>query len=101
MSEAKNPKANDASAKTANAMWGGRFSAGPAEVMELINPSIDFDRRFYKQDIRASQAHAEMLSAQDIISKEDAALVTDKLPAPKLSRLLGLPEPSTPGESEE
>ncbi len=70
MSDAKKPEI-----QPANAMWGGRFSGGPAEVMELINPSIDFDRRFYRQDIRASQAHADMLSAQKIISKEDGAAI--------------------------
>jgi len=26
-----------------NIMWGGRFAASPAEVMEDINASIDFD----------------------------------------------------------
>jgi argininosuccinate lyase len=70
VSDAKKPEI-----QPANAMWGGRFSGGPAEVMELINPSIDFDRRFYRQDIRASQAHADMLSAQKIISKEDGAAI--------------------------
>ena len=29
----------------ANAMWGGRFATGPAEVMAEINASIDFDKR--------------------------------------------------------
>tara|TARA_R110002072_G_scaffold14810_17_gene60656 strand:+ start:3958 stop:5367 length:1410 start_codon:yes stop_codon:yes gene_type:complete len=70
VSDAKKPEI-----QPANAMWGGRFSGGPAEVMELINPSIDFDRRFYRQDIRASQAHADMLSAQKIISKDDGAAI--------------------------
>ena len=54
-----------------NAMWGGRFGAGPAEVMERINPSIDFDRRFYAQDIAASKAHCEMLVSQGLVSQED------------------------------
>ncbi len=43
-------------------MWGGRFAAGPAAVMEAINVSIDFDRRLIDQDIAASQAHAAMLA---------------------------------------
>ncbi|MEQ9608410.1 MAG: argininosuccinate lyase, partial [Kiloniellaceae bacterium] len=41
----------------ANTMWGGRFAAGPAEVMEQINASIGFDRRLYAQDIAGSKAH--------------------------------------------
>src|SRR5262245_12657547 len=40
-----------AAAGNANRMWGGRFAAGPAAVMEQINASIGFDRRFYAQDI--------------------------------------------------
>ena len=35
----------------ANTMWGGRFAAGPAAVMEEINASIDFDRRMAAEDI--------------------------------------------------
>ena len=56
----------------ANRMWGGRFSCGPDELMEEINASIDFDRRFYAQDIAASKAHCQMLAARGIISREDA-----------------------------
>src|SRR4029453_17969040 len=50
-----------AAAGNANRMWGGRFAAGPAAVMEQINASIGFDRRFFAQDIAASKAHAAML----------------------------------------
>ncbi|MDP7544000.1 MAG: argininosuccinate lyase, partial [Alphaproteobacteria bacterium] len=45
-----------------NALWGGRFSAGPAAIMEKINASIDFDRKLAVQDITASVAHCEMLT---------------------------------------
>jgi len=61
--------------KSANKMWGGRFALSPAEVMEEINASIDFDKALAPQDIRASKAHAAMLAAQGIISKEDARKV--------------------------
>ncbi|HEY5831715.1 MAG TPA: argininosuccinate lyase [Hyphomicrobiaceae bacterium] len=53
-------------------MWGGRFSMSPAEVMEEINASIGFDKALAPQDIRASKAHAAMLAAQGIISRDDA-----------------------------
>ena len=52
-------------------MWGGRFAAGPAAVMEEINASIDFDRALYGQDIDGSAAHATMLAAIGIISSDD------------------------------
>lgn len=54
-----------------NDMWGGRFSGGPAEIMEKINASIGFDKALYKQDIRGSLAHSDMLAAQGVISAED------------------------------
>ena len=58
--------------KPANAMWGGRFAASPAEIMEEINASIGFDKALAPYDIRASKAHAAMLGQQGIISKDDA-----------------------------
>jgi argininosuccinate lyase len=53
-------------------MWGGRFTMSPAEIMQEINASIGFDKALAPQDIRASKAHAVMLAAQGIISKDDA-----------------------------
>ena len=50
---------------------GGRFKAGPADVMQEINSSIDFDRHLYAQDITGSKAHAAMLVNAGIISQED------------------------------
>ncbi len=58
-----------------NKMWGGRFASGPAEIMEEINASIEFDRRLYAQDIRGSIAHANMLARQGIISEADAEAI--------------------------
>src|ERR1700740_200155 len=55
-----------------NKMWGGRFTERPDAIMEEINVSIDVDRHFYAQDIAASKAHAAMLSAQGIITANDA-----------------------------
>ena len=55
-----------------NAMWGGRFAAGPSAVMREINASIPFDKALWRQDIAASRAHAAMLGATGIIKGEDA-----------------------------
>jgi argininosuccinate lyase len=63
---------NPVTDKSANKMWGGRFKASPARVMEEINASVGFDKALAPYDIRASKAHAAMLSEQGIISKEDA-----------------------------
>ncbi len=67
--------ASDKNPGDANAMWGGRFSGGPAEVMERMNASIDFDRRLYAQDIAASKAHGRMLMRQAIIPEEDGEAI--------------------------
>ncbi len=64
---------------SANELWGGRFANGPAEIMERINASIDFDRRLYAQDIMGSMAHSSMLMAQDIISKADGEKIQEGL----------------------
>ena len=61
----------------ANKMWGGRFETKPAEIMEEINASLSFDRRFYAEDIRASQAHANMLCACGILTDEEAEAIVD------------------------
>jgi len=58
-----------------NTMWGGRFESGPAAIMEEINASIDFDKRLWRQDIRSSKAHADMLVATGILTKADGAAI--------------------------
>jgi len=60
-------------------IWGGRFAAGPAAIMEEINASIDFDQRLAKQDVRGSRAHCAMLVAQGIITKEDGMSIQEGL----------------------
>ena len=58
-----------------NAMWGGRFAAGPDAIMEAINASIGFDQRLAAQDIEGSRAHAAMLGATGVISEDDAEAI--------------------------
>jgi argininosuccinate lyase len=57
------------------AMWGGRFSDKPAELMQAINVSIGFDRRLALQDLAGSRAHAAMLLKAGVISSEDEAAI--------------------------
>jgi len=56
-------------------MWGGRFSARPAEIMQAINVSIGVDRRLWAQDLAGSRAHCRMLVARKIINADDAAAI--------------------------
>ncbi len=60
-------------------MWGGRFAAGPDEVMAAINVSIGFDRRMAKQDIEGSLAHVRMLEARGMISAADSSAIQEGL----------------------
>ena len=62
-------------------MWGGRYAAGPAEIMERINASIDFDRRLYAQDISGSKAHCRMLVDCKIIAAADGEAILTGLDA--------------------
>ena len=60
-------------------MWGGRFAAGPAAIMQQINASIGVDKRLYAEDIQGSLAHAAMLAKQGIITETDAAAIAKGL----------------------
>ena len=65
--------------KSANAMWGGRFAAGPDAIMEAINASIGFDQRMASQDIAGSRAHAAMLGATGILTDTDVKAIREGL----------------------
>lgn len=60
-------------------LWGGRFSKSTDALVDDFNSSIRFDARMYAQDIKGSQAHAEMLGRQGIIPKTDADLIVKTL----------------------
>jgi argininosuccinate lyase len=62
-----------------NKMWGGRFDAGPADIMREITPSIDFDKRLAAEDLAGSRAHCRMLANEGIISKDDGQKILDGL----------------------
>jgi len=69
------PQAAPAEDAQANALWGGRFAGGPADIMREINASIGFDIRLFAQDIAASKAHCAMLTERGIIPPEDGAAI--------------------------
>ena len=54
-----------------SAIWGGRFAGGPSQLMQDINASISYDQKLYRQDIAGSKAHASMLAAQGILTRQD------------------------------
>jgi len=60
-------------------LWAGRFSKEIDKKTNDFNSSISFDSRMFEQDITGSMAHAAMLGAQKIISKEDMDKILDGL----------------------
>ncbi len=54
--------------KNNQAIWNTRIKKNSFSLFERVGSSIDIDKRLYKEDIKASIAHVEMLFKQKIIS---------------------------------
>ena len=61
--------------------WGGRFTGGTDQRVEQFTESINVDRRLYRHDIVASQAHASMLAEVGLISAEESVRIVAALEA--------------------
>jgi argininosuccinate lyase len=59
--------------------WGGRFSGGTDNRVEAFTESISIDRRLYRHDILASQAHARMLAEVGLLSADEASAIVATL----------------------
>lgn len=59
--------------------WGGRFSSETDARVEAFTESISVDRRLYRQDIRASQAHARMLGEVGLLTAAEAEQIISAL----------------------
>jgi argininosuccinate lyase len=73
--EAELRAGHDMSQKT----WGGRFEGGTDARVEAFTESISFDRRLYRHDIRASQAHARMLAEVGLITVDESKQICSAL----------------------
>lgn len=49
------------------ALWGGRFSGGPADALAALSKSTDFDWRLARYDIAGSRAHARVLHTAGLL----------------------------------
>src|SRR5580700_7558050 len=49
-------------------LWGGRFSAGPADALARLSVSVQFDWRLARYDLRASRAHARVLHRAGLLT---------------------------------
>ncbi|HEV3023436.1 MAG TPA: argininosuccinate lyase, partial [Pirellulales bacterium] len=57
---------------TAQKTWGGRFRGATDDRVEAFTESISFDRRLYRHDVIASQAHAAMLAEIGLLTQVEA-----------------------------
>ena len=60
-------------------LWGGRFQGAEDEQMKRFNSSLPLSKRYWKEDITGSIAHARMLGACGIISAEEAEAIIEGL----------------------
>jgi argininosuccinate lyase len=59
--------------------WGARFTGGTDERVEAFTESISYDRRLYRHDARASQAHARMLAKVGLLTTDEADKISSAL----------------------
>ncbi|MDG1818675.1 MAG: argininosuccinate lyase [Porticoccaceae bacterium] len=62
---------NKPSAPKTNQAWGGRFNEAVDEFVARFTASVNFDQRFYRQDIQGSIAHAKMLCSAEVLTAEE------------------------------
>ena len=60
-------------------MWAGRTAGVTDRLADDFNSSIHFDSRMYAEDIKGSMAHAAMLGAKNIITKDEADVLIEGL----------------------
>jgi argininosuccinate lyase len=61
------------------ALWGGRFSSGPAESVFALSRSVHFDYRLAQYDLRSSLAHLSVLESSGLIGADDASKIAKVL----------------------
>ena len=54
-----------------NSVWGGRFSAPPAEVLKRFNDSLSFDRALVVEDVTGSIAWAKALGKAGVLTQAE------------------------------
>ena len=54
--------------KNNQAIWASRLKNNTSSLFKRVGSSIDIDKKLYKEDIKGSITHVEMLFKQKIIS---------------------------------
>jgi argininosuccinate lyase len=63
------------------ALWGGRFTQGPAESVAILSRSVHFDWVLAPYDIRVNIAHVRELAHAGILNDDDAQKIVIALVA--------------------
>lgn len=61
------------------ALWGGRFSDGPADAVFALSRSVHFDWRLAPYDLRSSLAHLEILESSGLLASDVASQIRGAL----------------------
>jgi argininosuccinate lyase len=62
-----------------SALWGGRFSAKPADALAALSLSTHFDWRLARYDIRGSRAHARVLHGAALLDDDELTATLEAL----------------------
>jgi len=63
------------------ALWGGRFSSGPADSVAALSRSVDFDWRLAPYEIKVNLAHLDGLIASGVIAAGNGEVIRAGLKA--------------------
>lgn len=61
------------------ALWGGRFSDGPADAVFALSRSVHFDWRLAPYDLRSSLAHLDILESSGLLKSDVASAIRGAL----------------------
>ena len=61
------------------ALWGGRFTGGPADALAALSKSTHFDWRLARYDLAGSRAHARVLHAAGLLDVGELTGMLDAL----------------------
>src|SRR5690606_15938380 len=68
-----------ASGTNKGALWGARFSGGPAEALARLSVSTHFDWRYADDDLAASIAHAHALQKAGLLTADETSAMVGAL----------------------